>query len=235
MNDNQSTSQLKRTLHRQPTFAEYGIIPAQHRDIIMLVTEDRLYRFEVGKGQRISLGPGQNDVMEVPELGEGRLFFEIAGGKLHVTGENIEGLLECDVEKDATLSAPICEYPKMSVRWAGNLGAAKETLKLFRNCEVRIGRSRKNDVILRNKFVSRSHLVIRRDEGGITAEDLDSSNGTYLNGKRIQKASLHSGDVLDILHIRIRLLNDELHFENVGDEMEMDAGHVHFQRADFSN
>ncbi len=46
--------------------------------------------------------------------------------------------------------------------------------------------------------VSRRHVKIFLENGELTAEDLNSTNGTILNGRRIKKESLESGDVLKI-------------------------------------
>jgi hypothetical protein len=58
-----------------------------------------------------------------------------------------------------------------------------------------------------DKGVSRMHAVIRRDEKlGLTVEDLASSNGTWLNGLRLQPYvpnALHTGDILKLSQIEI--------------------------------
>jgi hypothetical protein len=48
-----------------------------------------------------------------------------------------------------------------------------------------IGRAPENDIQIRDKFVSRKHLKILRKERGFFIEDLQSKNGTYLNGEQI--------------------------------------------------
>jgi hypothetical protein len=48
-----------------------------------------------------------------------------------------------------------------------------------------IGRAPENDIQIRDKFVSRKHLKILRKESGFFIEDLQSKNGTYLNGEQI--------------------------------------------------
>jgi hypothetical protein len=52
--------------------------------------------------------------------------------------------------------------------------------------KIRIGRSRDNDIILDHSSVSRHHLELFYDEfGNVFLTDLNSSNGTFVNGKRI--------------------------------------------------
>ena len=57
--------------------------------------------------------------------------------------------------------------------------------------------------------VSRLHAVVRRGSGGITVMDLGSSNGTYLNGKRLTPNAehlLHHGDVVALGKLKIQVL-----------------------------
>jgi len=57
------------------------------------------------------------------------------------------------------------------------------------------GRMVDNDVILDDQFISKHHAKIVKDEGFYFLEDLDSSNGTFLNGNKIgDVAKLKDGD-----------------------------------------
>ena len=55
-----------------------------------------------------------------------------------------------------------------------------------------IGTAKENHLILRDKFVSRYQCRISRENNGYILEDLSSTNGTYLDGEKIKKISLHS-------------------------------------------
>jgi len=69
---------------------------------------------------------------------------------------------------------------------------------------VTIGRGESNDICLFDERVSRLHAVIQPagDQGFI--EDMGSRNGTYVNGKRIQKTILGHGDMIKIGAVLIR-------------------------------
>lgn len=51
--------------------------------------------------------------------------------------------------------------------------------------EVAIGRQ-DTDLIVEDPEVSRRHAVLRRSDGSVIVEDLDSTNGTFVNGERIR-------------------------------------------------
>jgi pSer/pThr/pTyr-binding forkhead associated (FHA) protein len=66
--------------------------------------------------------------------------------------------------------------------------------------ETLIGRNPNTDITLLDEGISREHALILYDEGEdrYTIEDLQSTNGTKVNGKRVRSAELHPGDTLQI-------------------------------------
>ena len=63
---------------------------------------------------------------------------------------------------------------------------------------VSIGRLESNDVCLEDPFVSRHHCEIRTEGDECVIQDLNSANGTYLNGERVNAASLKEGCLVAI-------------------------------------
>jgi pSer/pThr/pTyr-binding forkhead associated (FHA) protein len=64
---------------------------------------------------------------------------------------------------------------------------------------VTIGRSNNNEVVIQDSFISSNHCTITQDDNGnFLLCDLGSSNGTYVNGLRVQQTYLKSNDIVKI-------------------------------------
>ena len=63
---------------------------------------------------------------------------------------------------------------------------------------VVIGRNSEADVRLMDRWISRAHCEISEFEGALLVRDLDSRNGTLVNGQYIKEAHLLPGDRLTV-------------------------------------
>jgi DNA-binding NtrC family response regulator len=61
---------------------------------------------------------------------------------------------------------------------------------------ITVGRDQDNDLHIEDVNLSRQHCRILRTKDGIVVEDLNSSNGTYVNGARTQRHVLSVGDTI---------------------------------------
>lgn len=64
----------------------------------------------------------------------------------------------------------------------------------LQKASVSIGRAPGNDVVIDNLAVSSNHAKLVLEDGKFLVEDLNSLNGTFLNGQRIRKSALKDGD-----------------------------------------
>lgn len=77
-------------------------------------------------------------------------------------------------------------------------GSANVTEFEIRKEEISIGRGKNCDVVLSDKKSSRKHILIRRAGPSFVLKDLGSSNGTKVNGVKVQEHELSSGDRISI-------------------------------------
>lgn len=73
-----------------------------------------------------------------------------------------------------------------------------------------LGRRGENDIVIKDKFISKEHFKIVEDEGEYYLEDLNSKNGTQLNGQIMEDtAKLNNNDVIKIGNIEFLFVNRE--------------------------
>lgn len=71
--------------------------------------------------------------------------------------------------------------------------------------DTEVGRGAESDIFLGDVTVSRNHAVFTVDDEGLHVADHASTNGTYVNGQRRERARLQPGDELIIgkFHLRV--------------------------------
>ncbi len=72
-----------------------------------------------------------------------------------------------------------------------------------------IGRKPENDIQVDNLAVSGQHAAIITILNDSFLEDLDSTNGTFVNGKLVKKHALKHGDVITVGKHELKYVNDE--------------------------
>src|SRR5579863_2332031 len=72
-----------------------------------------------------------------------------------------------------------------------------------------IGRLPDNDIRIDNAAVSGHHSLLINILNDSFLEDLNSTNGTYVNGKLIKKHALQHGDVITVGHHQLRFVEDD--------------------------
>ncbi|MFI5443780.1 FHA domain-containing protein [Polaromonas sp. UC242_47] len=71
-----------------------------------------------------------------------------------------------------------------------------------------LGRRPYNDIVIDNLAVSGEHAVLQMSGNEVFVEDLNSTNGTYLNGKAVKKQQLANGDTVEIGKYKIKYVNE---------------------------
>ena len=95
------------------------------------------------------------------------------------------------------------EAPGLKIRGTEPAGGTQHELVV--RPPLTLGRDRQNDVPLPTGRVSRKHALIKEEAGQIVLLDLESTNGTLVNDRRVERAILQPGDVVKIGPYEIRV------------------------------
>lgn len=96
---------------------------------------------------------------------------------------------------------------KVGQRLESLADADKVSYLVFNNSKIKlvakitIGRSADNDIVIDNKLTSRYHAMIQKIKNDFYLRDIGSTNGTFINGKRLpadKYVKLQAGDKVTI-------------------------------------
>lgn len=187
----------------------------------ILKYKEHMYYQSLSDTDSITFGSDKKDTVYVSDLTGGQITVSVKDEKLSVqtkppfsfSEKNLGiGVLH-HIDKDS----------KTLIYASRATGASSQVFRLPLNGLIRLGRSAANDISIGLPFVSGKHLLFRIQDGNVRVEDLDSSNGVYLNGQRIKAAILRSGDTISIFTVLIKMVNHTLQFENVGSSLQFAA------------
>jgi septal ring factor EnvC (AmiA/AmiB activator) len=85
------------------------------------------------------------------------------------------------------------EPTRMLVRTQGDTGIVQ-----LLGRRTTVGRTPDNDIHLNEEFISRHHAVLLLSGASTVLEDLNSTNGSYVNGERINRRTLKEGDLVTL-------------------------------------
>ena len=88
---------------------------------------------------------------------------------------------------------------------------------------TKMGRSEDNDVVIKEDSISREHAVIRYEEGEFIIHDLNSSNGTFINHRKIGSKVLKPGTLFYLAEVAIVFVKDD---KKVTDSLQRDTGEL---------
>lgn len=94
------------------------------------------------------------------------------------------------------MTAPAAPAPALTWRLRGHLGGKEHVFELTPGREYRVGSSARSDLWLPGLGVSREHGLLRMTPGGPVVLDRGSKNGTFVDGRRVERAGLIPGAVV---------------------------------------
>ena len=86
---------------------------------------------------------------------------------------------------------------------------AGQVFELSGTSATSLGRAKANDVVLDDVSISSQHCRIRPEEDGFTLLDLKSTNGTFVNERRVTAHKLSEGDVIKLGEMRLQFRMDQ--------------------------
>ena len=112
--------------------------------------------------------------------------------------------------------------PRMIISLDGNV--LKE-VQLTKD-RTSFGRRPYNDIVIDNMSVSGEHAVLQMSGSESYIEDLNSTNGTYVNGKVVKKQQLHHDDMIEIGKYKIQYVDEAQQAQVVGGAIKVLSGPV---------
>ena len=79
------------------------------------------------------------------------------------------------------------------------------TFRLSPGAIKTIGRAARADFIVDRALVSRLHCRLTAGDKQLEVEDLSSTNGTFVNDKRVERAQVASGDILRLGRVELKV------------------------------
>jgi hypothetical protein len=102
-------------------------------------------------------------------------------------------------ERSTAYALEVIDAPDLS-------GLSKGSIFLIHD-ETIIGRKEDNQIVINDPYVSSKHAIISVNEGRLLIEDLESTNGTILNGKNVEEIQVaFKEDILEIGRIIFKVI-----------------------------
>lgn len=73
---------------------------------------------------------------------------------------------------------------------------------------IRLGRQLDNDIVFHEESISRLHAKILYEDGKYVLYDNNSTSGTFVNSKRVDRCVLNSGDLISFSTIQLMFVNN---------------------------
>lgn len=163
----------------------------------VLLHNDNAYCAILDTGQKLSFGTHKKDDVQVPGFGPAQVTLQSKTSGIFLDAGKAYQIRLNPAPMDSIIL--LNQDTRTALFLSSHTSQAQQTLRLPYNCSLAFGRKSENDVCISLPFVSGKHFTLKCDGGHVRVEDLNSTNGLFLNGKRIKVAAMRSGDVLSIL------------------------------------
>lgn len=182
----------------------------------------------IEEGETITFGSHKKDDISVPDSGEHFI-------KLRVSDSEVSLVTHAPLSSDHR-SLSLNEIHVVSRQYDSYIyisrvsGKSLTSVNLPYSGSILIGRSPDADIVVSYPIISGEHFRLNCEAGKVHVEDLNSSNGTFLNGKKLTKALLKAGDVISIFTFRFEYKEGKLFFENIGGSLNINTEKIEAQQ-----
>ena len=187
---------------------------------------EQIFSIDLSANDRPTIGSDFSDtiVLEAHGLGKGEIVFGKSSEGDTITSRQAfwheDSLVYSDLLR-AGKTYMIDTEPRISISIHPKQEDSQRIVRLAGLREVNIGRGAANDIALCNMRTSSRHCVICEDGRGYKIRDLHSTNGTFVNGKKIEESVLMNNDVINIGIYQMVFTDGALSFYNTGNDMAL--------------
>lgn len=192
--------------------------------IIRIYYNEQLYSIDLTKNAGATIGCDSADTITLDAYGLARshVKFVESKNKICIKGKN----LYTDENSRIMSSDEIAVGKRYTVKTEPEINIAihpkqedtNKTLGILGMSQITIGRNSDNDIVFKNMRTSGKHCMIYKQGSIFRIKDLNSKNGTYVNGSKVTEKALNDGDVINISIYQIVLKNNVLCFYNTGND-----------------
>ena len=196
--------------------------------IVRIYVGDVITDIDLGGRESLSIGSSDKDnhiICDAAIKANHICFFKLNGiWKVKCNGETYSGN-ELVKAKDITANETyiLNKDKRIAVSIVPIQADSDKTINISELDEVVIGRNANCDISFDNKKVSGNHAKIYKMGSEFRIADINSTNGTFLNGKHIRDDVLHDGDVISISIYKIIFEGGRLSFQNVGQDLAVNT------------
>ncbi|MDO5559700.1 MAG: type VII secretion protein EssC [Oscillospiraceae bacterium] len=152
------------------------------------------YKTASGDTGKINIDGSQNS-WRIMSGNEYRIIDRISAGNekvfadIHVLSDHEVFKIDIDNEDCIIMVEPVvkerCRFKKLFLKQE--------------NAKITIGKNKNNSICIGSEYISGNHASVTRDSDGWSVSDNSSTNGTYVNNKRVRSSKLNIGDTVFIL------------------------------------